>query len=144
MIKVNESIALTNKSFLELNIDEKYFDCIVHLDLLEEFDDYIESGNYVLIKITVNDRDYRVLHGFPGDNPYGVILNGENIGMCVVGETIDQDAPKFLHEKLSKQIKNDVKEIFDWYNESIMNSEGGSYPNFLFTSVQTSESDEDN
>jgi len=144
MVSVNETIDLTNKSFLELNIDEKYLDHFVRFDLLEEEEDYIENMNVVLINLTINDRDYdcdydcdyRLLHGFIGNDPHGLILNDENVGMCRVGAGETRYDPTFFDENLPKQIRDDVKEIFDWYNQWVMFGGSYSYPDFLFPRVK--------
>jgi hypothetical protein len=50
----------------------------------------------------------RLIHGFPGDNPVGIVLHFDNI-MASVGELAQDKYQDFADAK-------EIKEVIDWYN----------------------------
>jgi len=96
-----------------MKLTNKPLNSLFIIDL--ECDKYnvIDNEEYSLTNITVNYKNYNLLHGFPGDNPTAIILDtsGNNILLAHFGEAQDMEIERCA---TPKQII-DVNEMYNWY-----------------------------
>ncbi len=76
----------------------------------DEADGYLINQDYVVCKLIYHRIDYIMLHGFPGDNPWGLIYRNDKI-MAELGEGMSVN-----------------NELEDWY----LSITEEKYPAFFF------------
>ena len=75
------------------------------LDEIEDNDELIES-DYVSWDVSIGDNKYEFYHGFPGDNPVGIMMQGEEL-IAEVGDGRVKIIAK----------SEDAILFAEWYNE---------------------------
>ena len=59
----------------------------LHVELADEDDDSLLEHDFVQWIVSISDNKYNFYHGFPGDNPMGVLVDIDNTEvLAVVGE----------------------------------------------------------
>ena len=100
MISNNRPLTLEIYNSLS-NEQRSKFTELLSLECYED-DEYLVESDYVIFDLEINTVKYTMIHGFPGDNPAGVIFN----------------------ENESYDIRNqgdNKNEVYDWYNKTTEN-----------------------
>ena len=100
------------------NFDGSFMDPLCYYEYGEqEYEEVflyiVENGDWKMINVEIRNEPYIFVHGFPGDNPYGMLLKkideNKTIVITEFGETLD---PVYLNN--DKEI---VDLFFNWYME---------------------------
>lgn len=99
-----------------MNDDRKKMLYITDLigESISEIDEELQDMNFIKADVKINDDKYIVYHGFPGDNPCGILLTkDEKHVICEFGEGMNDevsDTCPSKHEKIGKK-------FLEWYND---------------------------
>jgi len=74
----------------------------------EVLNECLDEMDFVVITISIKEKEYTIYHGFPGDNYFGVLMKGKKI-VTNFGEAIKN--------KYSDEYKNIAEVFLKWYNE---------------------------
>src|SRR5687767_11023723 len=106
----------------EMQINSDLLEFMV-LDIME-FDDMlglIENEDYKKITLSINNNEYTLYHGFPGDAPVGCIFIESkyivNLGYGCLGR--DMYIPN--EESIPSKYVDDIKNIKEWYKSITQN-----------------------
>lgn len=88
------------------------------LYLLEDYvdDEYLDAQDFVILILMDGKDKYIMIHGFPGDNPLGVIYDQRDHIIVWVGEGMDE---------------SDSDPFYVWYN--LITNNGIEYPSIFHT-----------
>lgn len=48
-------------------------------DSINDIDEFLTLGDYIYMKLLVDNTEYNIIHGFPEGRPTGVIIKGDEI-----------------------------------------------------------------
>ncbi len=85
-------------------IGVEFFENNLYIDAYNEDDEGLMDSDYIIADLEINGKTYIMIHGFPGDNPIGVIFNDTE--KHIVGEGLDEK----------------VNEVKNWYRTASNNS----------------------
>lgn len=90
----NSTVVIKNTLKISLKIYDTISEDILAEMNLDNYDEgYIRDQDFVLMELCMGVKKYNLLHGFPGDNPFGIVYteNGETVDF--LGSGIDPTTP---------------------------------------------------
>jgi hypothetical protein len=104
IVKENDFGALTMEDLRELKLPRNVIEDLC----LQDYDDDqdLKDSGYVIGTLVYMDEEFMFIHGFPGDNPVGVIRNNSeyhHVGELISEATAADDHPLALwYDKITK------------------------------------------
>lgn len=99
--------------WLSDSFNNDYFDCNDRFSYIYNSNKDLADNNWVIGQVTIKDKQYTIIHGFPGDNPIGLIFNETTAIQIYGGRCSSHDQNENVNKNLESwymQATNDATE----------------------------------
>lgn len=95
----HSDISSIPKHILYVIIDDDF-------DYYYENDEDLNKDDFLILKLKFEQKEYTMIHGFPGDNCAGVIFNENELYPIGEGESSTQSEPENWYYKITNDLED--------------------------------------